>query len=52
MSKINELGDTGDRMMQGLPYGQGGAITGASNVDTYENWYNTYKVSYRLMYIL
>ena len=29
MSKINELGDLGDRMMQGLPYGQGGAIAGA-----------------------
>lgn len=29
MSKINEIGDLGDRMMQGLPYGQGGAIAGA-----------------------
>jgi len=29
MSKINELGDLGDRMMQGLPYGQGGAVAGA-----------------------
>lgn len=37
MSKINELGDTGDRMMQGLPYGQGGAITGASNWDTFSS---------------
>jgi len=29
MSKLRELGDLGDRMMQGLPYGQGGAIAGA-----------------------
>lgn len=29
MSELNELGDLGDRMMQGLPYGQGGAIAGA-----------------------
>jgi hypothetical protein len=29
MSTLKELGDTGDRMMQGLPYGQGGAIAGA-----------------------
>jgi hypothetical protein len=29
MSNINETGDLGDRMMQGLPYGQGGAIAGA-----------------------
>lgn len=28
MEKLQELGDLGDRMMQGLPYGQGGAITG------------------------
>jgi hypothetical protein len=37
MSKINEVGDTGDRMMQGLPYGQGGAITGASGLDTFSS---------------
>jgi len=37
MSKINEVGDTGDRMMQGLPYGQGGAITGASDFDTFSS---------------
>jgi len=37
MSKLQELGDTGDRMMQGLPYGQGGAITGASNVNTFSS---------------
>jgi hypothetical protein len=29
MSILRELGDLGDRMMQGLPYGQGGAIAGA-----------------------
>jgi len=29
MFKLQELGDLGDRMMQGLPYGQGGAIAGA-----------------------
>lgn len=29
MSNLQELGDLGDRMMQGLPYGQGGAIAGA-----------------------
>ena len=37
MSKLQELGDTGDRMMQGLPYGQGGAITGASSFDTFSS---------------
>lgn len=37
MSTINELGDLGDRMMQGLPYGQGGAISGASNFDTFSS---------------
>jgi len=37
MSKLQELGDMGDRMMQGLPYGQGGAITGASNIDTFSS---------------
>lgn len=37
MSKINELGDTGDRMMQGLPYGQGGAIPGSSDFDTFSS---------------
>jgi len=37
MPKINEVGDTGDRMMQGLPYGQGGAVTGASNLDTFSS---------------
>jgi len=35
--KINELGDLGDRMMQGLPYGQGGAVTGASSFDTFSS---------------
>lgn len=35
--KINELGDLGDRMMQGLPYGQGGAVTGASSYGTYNS---------------
>jgi hypothetical protein len=30
MSTINELGDLGDRMSQGLPFGQGGALPGAS----------------------
>ena len=37
MTKLRELGDTGDRMMQGLPYGQGGAVTGASSVDTFSS---------------
>lgn len=37
MSIINETGDTGDRMMQGLPYGQGGAVSGASNLDTFSS---------------
>lgn len=37
MSKLQELGDTGDRMMQGLPYGQGGAITGAGSLDTFSS---------------
>jgi hypothetical protein len=37
MSKLQELGDTGDRMMQGLPYGQGGAVTGASSFDTFSS---------------
>lgn len=35
MPNIHETGDTGDRMMQGLPYGQGGAVTGASSLDTF-----------------
>ena len=35
MSKLQELGDLGDRMMQGLPYGQGGAVSGASDVSTF-----------------
>ena len=35
MSKLKELGDLGDRMMQGLPYGQGGAVSGASDVSTF-----------------
>jgi hypothetical protein len=37
MPYIKELGDLGDRMMQGLPYGQGGAITGASNFNTFSS---------------
>lgn len=37
MTNLQELGDTGDRMMQGLPYGQGGAVTGASNLDTFSS---------------
>ena len=37
MSNLQELGDTGDRMMQGLPYNQGGAVTGASNWDTFSS---------------
>jgi len=32
MSKLRELGDTGDRMMQGLPYNQGGSVSGASDL--------------------
>ena len=39
MSEINEIGDLGDRMMQGLPYGQGGANAGASS----QNVYDTFK---------
>jgi hypothetical protein len=35
MSKLQELGDLGDRMMQGLPYNQGGAVSGASDVSTF-----------------
>jgi hypothetical protein len=38
MSKINEIGDLGDRMMQGLPYGQGGAIAGASSPGVYDTF--------------
>ena len=37
MSNLQELGDTGDRMMQGLPYGQGGSIAGASNLNTFSS---------------
>lgn len=37
MFNIKETGDTGDRMMQGLPYGQGGAVTGASSLDTFSS---------------
>jgi hypothetical protein len=37
MFKLQELGDSGDRMMQGLPYGQGGAVTGASSLDTFSS---------------
>lgn len=37
MFKLQETGDTGDRMMQGLPYGQGGAVSGASNIDTFNS---------------
>lgn len=37
MYNLKETGDLGDRMMQGLPYGQGGAITGASSYDTYSS---------------
>ena len=37
MSKLKETGDLGDRMMQGLPYAQGGAVTGASNVGTFSS---------------
>ena len=35
MSKLRELGDLGDRMMQGLPFAQGGAVSGASDVSTF-----------------
>lgn len=35
MSRIQELGDIGDRMMQGLPFTQGGAVSGASDVSTF-----------------
>ena len=35
MSKLQELGDLGDRMMQGLPFAQGGAVSGASDVSTF-----------------
>lgn len=35
MTYINETGDTGDRLMQGLPYSQGGAVSGASNIGTF-----------------
>lgn len=35
MSKLQELGDTGDRMMQGLPFAQGGAVSGASDLSTF-----------------
>jgi hypothetical protein len=37
MRKLKELGDLGDRMMQGLPYGQGGAVSGASDVSTFDS---------------
>ena len=37
MSKLQELGDTGDRMMQGLPFAQGGAVSGASDLSTFVN---------------
>jgi len=35
MSKLQELGDTGDRMMQGLPYAQGGSVSGASDLSSF-----------------
>ncbi len=35
MSKLQELGDLGDRMMQGLPFAQGGAVSGASDLSTF-----------------
>ena len=38
MSEINEIGDLGDRMMQGLPYGQGGAIAGSSSPGVYDTF--------------
>ena len=37
MQNLKELGDLGDRMMQGLPFGQGGAVSGASNLDTFSS---------------
>lgn len=37
MPKLTELGDTGDRIMQGLPYGQGGAVSGASGLGTFSS---------------
>ena len=37
MPNLKETGDTGDRMMQGLPYGQGGAVSGASSLDTFSS---------------
>jgi hypothetical protein len=37
MPNLKELGDLGDRMMQGLPFGQGGAVSGASNLDTFSS---------------
>jgi len=40
MSNINEIGDLGDRLQQGLPYGQGGAIPGSSS----QGVYDTFKV--------
>lgn len=37
MTNLKELGDLGDRMMQGLPFAQGGAVSGASNLDTFSS---------------
>jgi hypothetical protein len=37
MPNLKELGDLGDRMMQGLPFGQGGAVSGTSNLDTFSS---------------
>lgn len=37
MPNLKELGDLGDRMMQGLPFGQGGAVSGVSNLDTFSS---------------
>lgn len=37
MPNLKELGDLGDRMMQGLPFGQGGAVSGASNLGTFSS---------------
>ena len=37
MPNLKELGDLGDRMMQGLPFGQGGAVSGASNLETFSS---------------
>lgn len=34
---IKEIGDMGDRMMQGLPYGQGGAVSGTSDMDVFDS---------------